>query len=94
MLNAISMFQPHFYSLLRQPDGTMRCVWLALLTLATSRGIQLAPVEQKTDRRLLPRLPRLPPLPQLPLQELQERVQKLQERVRKVLEAQLTVTKP
>ena len=71
-----------------------RCVWLALLTLATSRGIQLAPVEQKTDRRLLPRLPRLPPLPQLPLQELQERVQKLQERVRKVLEAQLTVTKP
>ena len=59
----------------------MRCVCAVLLILGTSRGIQLAPVEQTTDRRLLPRLPRLPPLPQLP------RLQHLQERVRKVIEA-------
>jgi hypothetical protein len=59
----------------------MRGVCVVLLILGTSRGIQLAPVEQTTDRRLLPRLPRLPPLPQLP------RLQHLQERVRKVIEA-------
>ena len=70
----------------------MRCVFgLALLALATSRGIQLAPVEQKTERQLLPRLPRLPPLPQLPQLP---RLQALQERVRKVIEAPLTVTQP
>ena len=70
----------------------MRCVFgLALLALATSRGIQLAPVEQKTDRQLLPRLPRLPPLPQLPQLP---RLRELQERVRKVSDSALTVTQP
>ena len=62
----------------------MRCIRVALLALVTSRAIQLAAVEQKTEQRQRPRLPRLPPLPQLPpLPRLEE----VQECVRKVIEA-------
>ena len=63
----------------------MRCsLRVALLALVTSRAIQLAAVEQKTEQRQRPRLPRLPPLPQLPpLPRLEE----VQECVRKVIEA-------
>jgi len=90
----ISMFELHVWVSLRgsSQHRKMRCVLgLALLALATSRGIQLAPVEQKADRQLLPRLPRNPPLPQLPQLP---RLRELQERVRKVIEAPRTVTQP